>query len=55
MLTLFIAITRLGKKKKGFRLTDMENRLMVAKGVGRAGKDWEFRISRGKLLYIEDG
>ena len=26
---------------------------MVAKGVGiRGGKEWEFGISRGKLLYI---
>ena len=35
------------------RLTDIEDRLVVAKGgLGRGGKDWEFGISRGKLLYI---
>ena len=32
------------------RLTDIENRLVVAKGGG--GKDWEFGVSRCKLLYI---
>ena len=35
------------------RLIDIENRLVVAKGGGgRGGKEWEFGISRGKLLYI---
>ena len=35
------------------RLTDIENRLVVAKGEeGVGGKDWESGISRGKLLYI---
>ena len=36
------------------RLTDTEDRLVVAKGErdGR-GMDWEFRISRCKLLYTE--
>ena len=35
------------------RLTDIENRLLVAKGEGgRGGKDWEFGISRCKLVYI---
>ena len=30
-----------------------ENRLVVTKGEsGRGGKDWEFGISRCKLLYI---
>ena len=34
--------------------TDIENRLLVAKGEeGWGGKDWEFGISRCKLLYIE--
>ena len=33
---------------------DMENRLVVAKGKGAGGRvDWEFGISRYKLLYIE--
>ena len=33
------------------RLTDIENRLVVAKGEGDGGgKDWEFGISRCKLL-----
>ena len=37
------------KKEHTYR----ENRLVVAEGeVGAGGKDWEFRISRYKLLYI---
>ena len=36
------------------RLSDVENRLVVAKGEGRVrGMDWEFGISRRKLLYTE--
>ena len=36
------------------RLTDIENRLVVAKGErDEGGIDWEFGISRYKLLYIE--
>ena len=35
------------------RLTDIENRLGVAKGeAGGGGKDWEFGVSRCKLVYI---
>ena len=35
------------------RLTGIENRLVVAKGEGEGGGvDWEFGISRGKLLHI---
>ena len=35
------------------RPTDIENRLVVAKGGGsRGGTDWEFRVSRCKLLHI---
>ena len=35
-------------------LTDMENRLVVAKGeVGGSGMDWEFGVSRYKLLHLE--
>ena len=34
------------------RLTDIENRLLVANEEG-GGKDWEFGVSRCKLLYIE--
>ena len=34
--------------------THRESRFVVAKGVGPGGgKDWEFGISRCKLLYIE--
>ena len=34
--------------------TDIENRLVVAKGEGiGGGVKWEFGISRCKLLYIE--
>ena len=35
------------------RLTDIENRLVVAKGEGEGWVDWEFGISRCKLLYAE--
>ena len=39
--------------QKRNRLTDIENRLVAAKGEGvGGGKDWEFEISRCKLLYI---
>ena len=35
-------------------LIDMENRLVVAKGKAAGGRvDWEFGISRYKLLYIK--
>ena len=35
-----------------YKTTDTENRLVVAKGEGgRGGKEWEFEISRCKLLY----
>ena len=34
--------------------TDIENRLVIAEGEGNGeGKDWEFGMSRCKLLYIE--
>ena len=33
------------------RLTDIDNRVFQ-EGGGWGGKDWEFSISRGKLLYI---
>ena len=36
------------------RLTDIENRLVVAKGKGGGGGvEWEFGVSRCKLLYTE--
>ena len=36
------------------RLTDIENRFVVAKGkVGGSGMDWEFGVSRCKLLHLE--
>ena len=36
------------------KLTDMENRLVVAKGEwGGSGMDWEFGASRCKLLHLE--
>ena len=34
------------------RLTDLENRLVVVKGLGEGKKVWESGISRCKLLYI---
>ena len=33
--------------------TDIENRFAVAKGEGCGRMDWEFGISRCKVLYIE--
>ena len=36
------------------RLTDVENTLVVAKGEGGgSGMDWEFGVSRCKLLHLE--
>ena len=36
------------------RLTDIENRLVVAKGEeGGRGTDWEFGVGRCKLLHLE--
>jgi len=32
--------------------SDIENRILVAKTEGVGGTDWEFGISRCKLLYI---
>ena len=35
-------------------VTDIENRLVVAKGEGVGGRmEWEVEVSRCKLLYIE--
>ena len=37
------------------RVTDIENKLVVAKGEGcERGMDWEFGISRRKLLHMMD-
>ena len=39
---------------EGIYKTDIENRLVVAKGVGgRIGMDGEFGIGRYKLLHLE--
>jgi len=35
------------------RLKDIENRLVVAKGEGVGGMDWEFGVSRYRLLHLE--
>ena len=36
------------------RLTDIENRLVVAKGNREgSGMDWEFGVSRCKLFHLE--
>ena len=35
------------------QLTDLEKSLAVAKGEGKRGMDWEFRVSRCKLLHVE--
>ena len=36
------------------RLTDIENGLVVAKGEKEGwGMDWEFGVSRGKLLHLD--
>ena len=45
-----MAQVNLSTKQK--RTHDIENRLMVAKGErGRKGMEWEFGISRCKLVY----
>ena len=42
------------KQKETHRLMDIENRLVVAKQwSGGKGRDWEFVISRCKLLHVE--
>ena len=33
------------------RLTDIEDRLVVAEGEGWRGMEWEFGVSRCKLVY----
>ena len=35
------------------RLRDIENRLVVAKGEGVGGMDWECGVSRYRLLHLE--
>ena len=46
-------IAQMNLPTKQNRLTDIKNRLVVAKGEGdKRGMDWEFRISRCKLVYI---
>ena len=46
-------MTQMNRCTKQNRLTDIENRLVVAKGEGVRGEmNWEFGISRCKLLYI---
>jgi len=41
----------ISKKKNQSRFTDPQNRLVDAKGRGRRGPDWEFGVSRCKLLH----
>ena len=35
------------------KIMDMKNRLVVAKGRERESMDWEFEVSRGRLLPLE--
>ena len=35
------------------RLTDIENRLVVSQGEERSVMDWEFGVSRYKVLHLE--
>ena len=36
------------------KIMDLENRLVVAKGIGEgSGMDWEFGVNRWKLLYLQ--
>ena len=39
--------------KSSLGLTDMESRLVVAKGKGVGGTGWEFGVSRCKVLHLE--
>ena len=45
-------MAQMNPSTKHNRLIDIENRLVVAKGAG-SGMDWEFEVSRCKLLYLE--
>ena len=45
-------MTQMNPSMNGNRLTDIDNRLVVAKGEGfGGGMEWEVGISRCKLLY----
>ena len=47
-------MTQMNPSMNGNRLTDIDNRLVVAKGEGfGGGMEWEVGISRCKLLHIE--
>ena len=35
------------------KIMDLENRLVIAKGMGRGGVDWESWVNRCKLLHLE--
>ena len=51
--TLEINYTPIKIFTKRNRLTDIENKLLVTKGEGGGGINYEFEISRYKLLYIK--
>ena len=47
-------MTQMNLSMKQNRIRDIENRLVVAKGeAGGRGMNWEFGISRCKLVYID--
>ena len=43
----------MGKLKYGKTETDIQNRFVVPGGGGGSGMDWEFGVSRCKLLHLE--
>ena len=57
MISLFVKSKTWHKRtysQNGNRLTDMENRLVVAKEKqGGSGMDWKFGVSRCKLIHLE--
>ena len=49
-----VAVSKLSLRNAVFdRITDMENRLLAAKGKADEGRmEWEFGVSRCKLIYM---
>ena len=48
------AVNNSNKQTNRNRFTDIENRLLVAKGEGEeSGMDTEIRVGKCKLLYLE--
>ena len=46
-------MTQMKSLQNRYRLTDVEDRLVVAKGQGASGMDGEFGVSRCELFHFE--